>query len=83
MNLIEDDIEISIEFEQKMLWYEEEFDLIFNNNSLYDNEQNKKLANQLLGKLSETINEYRDQKVFHLLVHTLNNIERNHPEFFE
>ena len=83
MNLNVDDSEASIEFKQKLLWFEEEFDLIFRNKTHHYTNEDIKLANQLLDRLSETINEYRDEKLLYPLVSALNNIERKHPEFFK
>jgi len=70
------------EFKQRLHWFEEEFDLIFENKSSNYNEDDVKLANQLLDKLSETLNEYKDEKLLYHLVSTLNSIEKRHPEFF-
>ena len=83
MNLNIDDSEVSIEFKQKLRWFEEEFDLIFRNKTHHYTNEDIKLANQLLDRLSETINQYRDEKLLYPLVSTLNNIERKHPEFFK
>ena len=70
------------EFKQRLHWFEEEFDLIFENKSSNYDEDDVKLANQLLDKLSETLNEYKDEKLLYHLVSTLNSIEKRHPEFF-
>ena len=83
MNLNIDDSEVSIEFKKKLRWFEEEFDLIFRNKTHHYTNEDIKLANQLLDRLSETINEYRNEKLLYPLVSTLNNIERKHPEFFK
>lgn len=83
MNLNVNDSEINIEFKQKLRWFEEEFDLIFRNKTHHYNKDDFKLANLLLDRLSETINEYRDEKLLYPLVSALNNIERKHPEFFK
>jgi hypothetical protein len=82
MNLNVDKHEIRIEFKQKLHWFEEEFDLIFKNKTHYYTDDEIQLANQLLDKLSETINEYRDEKLLYPLISTLNNIERNYPGLF-
>ena len=83
MNLNFDDYKnIKREFKQKLRWFEEEFELIFKNKSHNYSKEDIKLANEILDRLSETINEYRDEKLLYHLVSTLNNIERNHPEFF-
>ena len=42
----------------------------------------KNLANSLLNKLSESINQCQDEKLLYDLVSTLNNIEKKHPELF-
>lgn len=83
MNLNIDRIELKKEFKQKLHWFEEEFDLIFKNKTHHYTDDDIKLANLLLDKLSETINQYRDEKLLYPLVSTLNNIERKHPEFFK
>ncbi|MFX1257950.1 MAG: hypothetical protein ACFFAN_08830 [Promethearchaeota archaeon] len=83
MNLNIDDNELRTEFKQKLRWFEEEFDLIFKNKTHNYTKDDIKLANQLLDKLSESINEYRNEKLLYPLVSTLNNIEKKHPEFFK
>lgn len=83
MNLkIDDQNLIKKEFKQKLSWFEEEFDMIFKNKTHNYTKNDLKLANEILDKLSETINEYRNEKLLFDLVSTLNNIERKHPEFF-
>jgi hypothetical protein len=83
MNLNFDDYkEIKKEFKYRLRWFEEEFDLIFQGKTHNYSKEDAKLANKLLDKLSETINEYKDEKLLYHLVSTLNNIERKHPEFF-
>lgn len=74
---------IKREFKQKLRWFEEEFELIFKNKTHNYTKADIKLANEILDRLSETINEYRDEKLLYHLVSTLNNIERSHPEFFQ
>lgn len=69
------------EFKKDLLWFEEEFDLLFNYNSTFS-ERDKTIANQILDMLSETINKYPNEKLLTNLVITLNNIEKKHPEFF-
>ena len=81
LNINNDDLKI--EFKQKLRWFEEEFELIFKNKTHNYTEDDIKLANQLLDRLSETINEYRNEKLLYSLVSTLNRIERKHPELFE
>ncbi|MFX1322240.1 MAG: hypothetical protein ACFFAQ_11415 [Promethearchaeota archaeon] len=70
------------EFQRKLNWFEEEFDLIFKNKTHYYTKEDIKLANKILDKLSETINQYKNEKLLYSLVKTLNNIEKKHPEFF-
>jgi hypothetical protein len=83
MNLnFEDQSYIKSEFKQKLRWFEEEFDLIFKNKTYNYTKDDIHLANEILDRLSETINEYRNEKLLFHLVSTLNNIERKHPEFF-
>ena len=73
---------IKTEFKQKLNWFEEEFDMIFRNKTHNYTKNDLRLANEILDKLSETINEYRNEKLLFDLVSTLNNIEKKHPEFF-
>jgi hypothetical protein len=83
MNLnFDDQSYLKSEFKQKLLWFEEEFDLIFKNKTYNYTKEDIRLANEILDKLSETINEYRNEKLLYYLVNTLNSIERKHPEFF-
>jgi len=70
------------EFQQHLYWFETEFDEIFQNKSEKLTEFEKKLANSLLNKLSESINQCQDEKLLYDLVSTLNNIEKKHPELF-
>ena len=69
------------EFIEKLRWFEDEFDFIFNKTHSYTNDDIK-LANQLLNKFSETINEFRAEKYLYSLTRTLNNIEKKYPESF-
>jgi len=70
------------EFQGELLWFETEFDEIFQNTSVELTEYEKNLANSLLNKLSESINQCHDEKLLYELVSTLNNIEKKHPELF-
>ena len=70
------------EFHQHLSWFETEFDEIFVNKSKNLTDFEKKLANSLLNKLSESINQCQDEKLLFDLVSTLNNIEKKHPELF-
>jgi len=70
------------EFQQHLYWFETEFDEIFQNKSESLTEFEKNLANSLLNKLSESINQCQDEKLLYDLVTTLNNIEKKHPELF-
>jgi len=69
------------EFTEKLRWFEEEFDIIFNNTQTVSKDDIE-IANHLLEKMSETINEYRNEKYLFTLTSTLHNIEKKHPEFF-
>jgi len=81
MTLIyEDDDVTKKEFTEKLRWYEEEFDIIFN--KTHTTKEDIRLANKLLERMSETINEYRNEKYLFNLTSTLHNIEKKHPEFF-
>ena len=70
------------EFRHQLEWFEREFDEIFQNNSVKLTDFEKDLANSLLNKLSESINQCKDEKLLYNLVSTLNNIEKKHPELF-
>lgn len=70
------------EFKHQLQWFESEFDEIFQNNSVKLTEYEKDLANALLNKLSESINQCKDEKLLYDLVSTLNSIEKKHPELF-
>ena len=70
------------EFKHQLQWFENEFDEIFQNNSVELTEYEKNLANALLNKLSESINQCKDEKLLYDLVSTLNSIEKKHPELF-
>ena len=70
------------EFQQHLLWYEAEFDEIFQNKSENLSKFEKNIANSLLNKLSESINQCQDETLLYDLVSTLNNIEKKHPELF-
>jgi len=84
MNLnFDNEKNIKREFYQKLRWFEEEFDSIFGNKTHNFTAKDIKLANLLLDKLSETINEYRDEKLLYPLVKILNNIEKKYPELFK
>jgi hypothetical protein len=83
MNLnFDDQSYIKSEFKEKLRWFEQEFDLIFKNKIYNYSEDDIRLANEILDRLSETINEYKNEKLLYYLVNTLNSIEQKHPEFF-
>ena len=70
------------EFQEQLQWFETEFDEIFQIKSVELTEYEKNLANSLLNKLSESINQCHDENLLYDLVSTLNNIEEKHPELF-
>lgn len=83
MNLDFDDFKfIKHEFKEKLKWFEDEFDELLGSKTHALTKEDIKLANEILDRLSNTINEYRDEKLLFELVSTLNNIEKKHPEFF-
>ena len=83
MNLDFDDFNfIKHEFKEKLKWFEEEFDELLGSKTHSLTKEDIKLANEILDRLSNTINEYRDEKLLFELVTTLNNIEKKHPKFF-
>ena len=73
---------LRLEFKRELRWFEEEFDSIFSNKTHNFTKQDVKIANQLLDKLSESINKYKDERLLYELVSTINNIEKKYPEFF-
>jgi len=73
---------IKHEFTQKLKWFEDEFDELLGTKTHNITEKDIELAHEILDRLSETINEYRDEDLLYELVSTLNKIEKNHPEFF-
>ena len=83
LSLDSDDVNfIKHEFTQKLKWFEDEFDELFASKVHNITEKDIELVHEILDQLSEMINEYRDEDLLYELVSTLNNIERNHPEFF-
>ena len=70
------------EFQEQLRWFEAEFDEIFHHKKAEPTDYEKSLANSLLNKLSESINQCQDEKLLYDLVSTLNNIEKKHPELF-
>ena len=70
------------EFQEQLRWFETEFDEIFQNKAVKLTEFEKDLANSLLNKLSESINQCHDENLLYDLVTTLNSIEKKHPELF-
>ena len=70
------------EFKEQLKWFEQEFDEIFQNKRKQYTKEDKKLANLLLNRLSETINECNDENLLYDLVSTLNSIEKKHPNLF-
>ena len=71
-----DEVALKREFKQKLYWFEEEFDLIFKNKTHNYSVEDIKLANHILDRLSETINQYRNEKLLYPLIKALNNIEK-------
>jgi hypothetical protein len=82
MNLNIEYRELKTEFKQKLRWFEEEFDLIFDSTTHTYSKDDQKLAYKLINKLTDTINEYNDTNLISLLVSTLSAIEKKYPEFF-
>ena len=73
---------IKHEFTQNLKWFEDEFDEILGSKTHNITEIDIELAFEILDRLSETINKYRDKGLLLELVSTLNNIEKKYPEFF-
>ncbi len=83
LNLDFDDFNfIKHEFTQKLKWFEDEFDEILGLKTHNITEIDIELAFEILDRLSETINKYRDKGLLLELVSTLKNIEKKYPEFF-
>ncbi|MHA1477600.1 MAG: hypothetical protein ACTSPU_05310 [Promethearchaeota archaeon] len=70
------------DFQGELQWFETEFDEIFQNTSVELTEFEKNLANSLLNKLSESINQCHDEKLLYDLVSTLKKKKKKHPELF-
>ncbi len=72
-----------IEFNKKLAWFEKEFEFMFQHKTHNFIQEERELADMLLDKLSETINEYGNEKFIFPLVELLNKIEKRYPEFFK
>ena len=73
------------EFKRQIGWFEEEFEKLFGNKTHLASQEDMDLANTLLDRLSEIINQYQeeeDQKLLYILTDALNRIEKNYPELF-
>ncbi|GAF85890.1 unnamed protein product, partial [marine sediment metagenome] len=72
----DDYIFLKHEFKQKLKWFEDEFDELLGSKTHNTTKKDIELVNEILDRLSETINEYRDEKLLFKLVSTLNKIEK-------
>lgn len=73
---------IQLEFKRKLKWFEDEFDELFSSKTNNITEEDIEILDKILNRLSETINEYKDNGLLFELTHTLNRIEKNHSGFF-
>ncbi|MFX1400947.1 MAG: hypothetical protein ACFE8V_06830, partial [Promethearchaeota archaeon] len=70
------------EFKEKLRWFEEEFKQLFGNKTHLASKEDMELANDLLDRLSEVINQYQEVEFLDILNETLNRIEKKYPELF-
>ncbi len=68
-------------FTKDLYWFEEEFDLLFKRRDKFFKHE-KKIANQIINILSETINTFPNEKLQTRLVFTLNSIKNKYPKLF-
>ena len=86
--MLYNDDKISIqrqEFREKMQWFEDEFEHLFRNKTHLATAEDKNIADSLLDKLSEVINQYKDKedkKILLILNDTFDRIEKKYPELF-
>ncbi|TFF89280.1 MAG: hypothetical protein EU548_07725 [Promethearchaeota archaeon] len=72
-------------FIQKMQWFENEFEELFGGKTHLMTKEDRDLANDLLDRLSEVINQYQekeDARLLPILSETLKRIEKHYPELF-
>ena len=80
MAFLEDENELEeIAYKRKLLWFEEEFRMNFDSKFEY-NEEDKKLANNLLDRMSETLNQYKYEPLLYVLVETMNKLRKKYSK---
>lgn len=87
MSVFDDNLDtIRLEFKKKLSWFEEEFENHFGNKTTNITKEDIKLANTLMDRLSETLNEYASKydydELLKLLVEKMSQIEDRYPEIF-
>jgi len=81
MEIIFDYDEIILsDFKKELIWYEEEFDFIFNYET-YNYTNTKKLADQIVNHLINQI-AFCNEHFIHSITSTLFKIENKHPNLF-
>lgn len=70
-------------FLKELNWFEEEFDLLFNGKTTDFNENDFRLAEKILDKMSETLNKYIYEEFLYVLTSKLNEIDKKYPELFK
>ncbi len=68
--------------EEDLIWFELEFDFMFKNKTDKYNNQELDFGNQILNKMTETIDLLHDEKLLNSFTDILTNIERKYPVFF-
>ncbi|MBD3193972.1 MAG: hypothetical protein GF317_02885 [Candidatus Lokiarchaeota archaeon] len=70
-------------FLNELKWFEEELDLLFNGKTHNYSENDLKIANEILDRMTETINNYGNENLLYLLTKFLCNIENKYPILFQ
>ncbi|MGQ4876844.1 MAG: hypothetical protein ACP6IY_22490 [Promethearchaeia archaeon] len=66
------------EFLKHLKWFEEEFDINFQGKTHEYSEEDRRLAKTLIARMSEIINDYKDERLLFYLVKALHKIERKY-----
>ena len=67
--------------EESILWFEEEFDLIFKSKENFSN-QDINLGILIIEYLVKFLKAYPNEQLLDLLISTLSNIRKKYPDFF-